>query len=345
MRNTLYPGRFLTLFIVFWSLSFANHTLAAKGGKKLATDQTTQSEPQNLLSKKRNEFRKAQRDTTDTSGDSTDEAAPKSEPTPVEDSQAPLLSLPGDIYAEASSTDGSVIIYQVSAVDSVDGNVNVSCHPASNTVMPIGKTTVQCTASDLSGNFANGSFHVFVNDTVAPILIAPDQITHETLDSAGDYVTFDVSATDNIDSEVNVLCTPSSGERFPIGETTVECNAQDNGGNIASAYFQVNVTQTPVVEEAPTFDIALQWVAPIQREDGSPLYANDIATYELYYSDSTDQENGNFLVIDAVDENGHYANSATITGLSGGTYYFSISAIDHNGQSSRFSTPAAVQIN
>ena len=48
-------------------------------------------------------------------------------------------------------------------------------------------------------------------------------------------------ASDN-SGNVYVTCDPPSGTNFPIGQTTVTCNAVDESGNNITCYFQVYAT-------------------------------------------------------------------------------------------------------
>jgi hypothetical protein len=80
----------------------------------------------------------------------------------ITDSVAPALTLPAPIVVGSTSAAGAVVTYAVSATDIVDGTRPVSCAPASGSTFPIGVTTVSCSASDLSGNTATGSFTVKV---------------------------------------------------------------------------------------------------------------------------------------------------------------------------------------
>ncbi len=57
-------------------------------------------------------------------------------------------------------------------------------------------------------------------------------------------VTYNVAAKDNVDSQVPVTCTPHSGSRFPIGRTTVNCEATDLSANTVKAAFRITVTRT-----------------------------------------------------------------------------------------------------
>jgi uncharacterized repeat protein (TIGR03803 family) len=78
------------------------------------------------------------------------------------DSMPPVLHLPADIVANATSAQGAAVTYAVTATDNSGGPVVISCTPASGSVFPSGVTTVNCTATDASHNVANGSFSVAV---------------------------------------------------------------------------------------------------------------------------------------------------------------------------------------
>ena len=48
-------------------------------------------------------------------------------------------------------------------------------------------------------------------------------------------------ATDDLDPNPDVACTPPAGSLFPIGTTRVDCTATDNAGNIGTGYFSVTI--------------------------------------------------------------------------------------------------------
>ena len=54
-------------------------------------------------------------------------------------------------------------------------------------------------------------------------------------------VTYKVTASDNVDAQVPVTCTPRSGSRFPIGRTVVSCSATDSSANTGSTSFRITV--------------------------------------------------------------------------------------------------------
>jgi predicted dienelactone hydrolase len=77
--------------------------------------------------------------------------------------------------------------------------------------------------------------------TTPPTIVVPGQITANATGPAGATVAYTVSATDDIDPDPTVRCTPSAGSLFAMGDTPVECVATDGGGNSANARFLVTV--------------------------------------------------------------------------------------------------------
>ena len=82
---------------------------------------------------------------------------------PAADTMPPVLTLPGTVTENATGPQGAIVSFTATAFDSVDGEVPVTCIPASGSTFAIGDPTVNCTASDAAGNTATGSFVVHVN--------------------------------------------------------------------------------------------------------------------------------------------------------------------------------------
>ena len=83
----------------------------------------------------------------------------------VWDVTPPLLTLPADVRVDelpAGSGSAVVIFDQPSAVDAVDGGVPIDCTHASGDLFPVGETAIECTAIDVAGNAAVGTFAVAV---------------------------------------------------------------------------------------------------------------------------------------------------------------------------------------
>ncbi|MFO0754220.1 MAG: fibronectin type III domain-containing protein [Thermodesulfovibrionales bacterium] len=79
--------------------------------------------------------------------------------------------------------------------------------------------------------------------------------------------------------------------------------------------------------EAFSASTTLSWDAPTTNTDGSPL--NDLAGYKVYYGTAP----GSYSPPVTVGN----VTSYTISGLSGGTYYFTVTAYDTAGNESSYS--------
>src|SRR5439155_550313 len=134
----------------------------------------------------------------------------------VVDTTAPIVTVPSDITAEATSAAGAAVTFTASASDIVDGSLATTCSPASGSTFGITTTIVNCTATDAHGNTGSASFHVTVVDTTPPTVTVPPDITTEATSAAGAAVTFTASASDIVDCSVATTCSPASGSTFGI---------------------------------------------------------------------------------------------------------------------------------
>ena len=88
------------------------------------------------------------------------------------DTTTPVLTVPADITAAATSAAGATVSWPVPAVtDDQDPSPSATCAPASGSAFAVGTTTVTCTASDASGNITTGTFAVTV--TAFPVVDPP----------------------------------------------------------------------------------------------------------------------------------------------------------------------------
>jgi Tol biopolymer transport system component len=78
------------------------------------------------------------------------------------DAAPPILTVPAEITVDATSPDGAMVAFVVSAIDDVDGVVAVTCSPESGSIFPVGTTTVACSATDAAGNTGRATFVVTV---------------------------------------------------------------------------------------------------------------------------------------------------------------------------------------
>ncbi len=84
--------------------------------------------------------------------------------------------------------------------------------------------------------------------------------------------------------------------------------------------------------------LAIVWVAPTKREDGTPLILSEIETYNVYYGNSP----GDYQY--KIDNSEVTTDSIHIPAFPGGTYYFVITTVTTDGLESRYSNEVTVQI-
>ena len=167
----------------------------------------------------------------------------------VVDATPPALQLPRSFTVQTNDPAGTVVTYSASATDLVDGAVAVQCNPASGALLPVGTTSVTCTATDAHSNGATGHFDVTVEKSSPtpppPPPPLPADITAEATSAAGAIVTYTVSSSasgDDFNGRPNsaLACAPASGSLFPLGATSVVCTS--NGTPAGS--FKVTVVDT-----------------------------------------------------------------------------------------------------
>ena len=197
----------------------------------------------------------------------------------VRDIAAPTLSLPADIAVEATGPGGAVVTYSVSASDNTGISPEVLCSRASGDPFSLGTTTVTCTATDASGNSTTGSFNVLVQDTSAPSITAPADVTAEATGQLTSVVIGTATATDVVDTDVTI--TNDAPATFPVGTTVVTWTATDDSGNSVTQTQNVTVTPTITVSDitisstenfgrTPQPSIEVDYLSGISATDADP---------------------------------------------------------------------------
>ncbi len=165
------------------------------------------------------------------------------------------VSGPGTVAAESPA--GAVVSYTVSVDDAEDDpDPPFTCPgaPASGTTFPVGKTTFTCSATDSGGLSGSDLYEVTVTpyvDDVPPMFVGPSGTTvnDSAPPSGSEPVNYTISATDNVETAVDVDCNPPPGSPFPVGSTTVTCTASDGTATSRRSLSQVTVQdkEAPIV--------------------------------------------------------------------------------------------------
>ncbi len=164
----------------------------------------------------------------------------------------PTLTLPNSRTLEATTAQGTVTRFRVTATDAEDGDLTdaVTCSHESGSRFPIGATEIECSVEDSGGLTAEASFFIYVEDSTAPTFVAfPGNQTLVATNSAGvvlELDDFNIVARDwgprgeqggEISPPVSIDCTvPADGDAEADGyvvaigqKVTVSCVATDSG--------------------------------------------------------------------------------------------------------------------
>ncbi|MCU1483628.1 MAG: putative cell surface protein [Actinomycetia bacterium] len=193
----------------------------------------------------------------------------------VRDTTAPVVSVPGDLVAEAVGPAGTPLPFAVAASDAVTGSIEPTCSTASGSTFALGTTVVTCAATDAAGNTGSSSFRVVVADTTSPAVVVPAALTVEAVGPDGAPVFLAASSDDAVSGPIEPVCSAPSG-LFALGATVVTCSATDAAGNTGAASFTVTVVDTT----AP----ALTAPAPFEVEADGP--AGSAAGYVVTAQDA-----------------------------------------------------------
>jgi hypothetical protein len=164
---------------------------------------------------------------------------------PPPDTENPVISCPPGLSVPNDPGQcGATVTFALPIATDNQPGVTVACAPASGSFFPVGLDVVTCTATDTSGNTAECSFTITVNDTEAPLVTALADVMVEcnTLGGATGVVLGTASAIDNCDASPAI--TNNAPEFFPAGTTTVTWTATDSSLNEGTAVQTITVVDT-----------------------------------------------------------------------------------------------------
>lgn len=172
------------------------------------------------------------------------------------DVTAPTITCPASVTVNnspASACSATATYGSISATDNCAApSIVLQSGQASNTVFPVGVTTIVYRATDPSGNSSTCSFTVTVKDATPPTITCPANVVANNAPGLCSGVASygSISATDNCAAPtITLVSGQASNTSFPVGVTTIVYRATDPSGNSSTCSFTVTIkdTEPPVV--------------------------------------------------------------------------------------------------
>ena len=170
----------------------------------------------------------------------------------VPTSTGPAITCPSPVM---TSLDGKAMA--VTLTPTVTGGVtpvSTTCSPPSGSLFPVGTTSFTCTAIDAAQQKASCTSGVVVKASTSTTTTPPPSPSPLTLKcptigpvSAGNAtqasVYYVAPTYSGGTAPVQLRCNPKSGTAFPLGKTTVTCDATDAKGQTASCTTTATVNK------------------------------------------------------------------------------------------------------
>jgi hypothetical protein len=186
-----------------------------------------------------------------TATDNAGNVATATQSVTIEDTTPPVLTLPVNVTREATAIDTpieEILPPNATAIDDVDPSPSVTSNAP--TVLPIGTTIIEWTATDYEGNSVSGNQEVVIQDTTPPTFtFVPADATITAAGVYNPYHLEDATATDALSTPVitnnaPLPCDSSGDPCFEAGTNIVTWTATDGYGNSATANQTITVTPT-----------------------------------------------------------------------------------------------------
>lgn len=193
----------------------------------------------------------------------------------VTDTTAPSVSITSGPSGTVNVRDATISFTASDGATSCQldsGGFSACSSPAAYTGLADGSHTFDVQAVDAASNTGSASLTWSVDATPPALSLPAAAIDVEADGPSGGSATYTVTASDNgaalLPSAVN--CSPKSGANFPLGETTVDCQASDTYGNVAKGAFLIVVRDTaPPAINAPNVSVTATSAAGIKKTDSA----------------------------------------------------------------------------
>ncbi|MCF7992792.1 MAG: DUF1566 domain-containing protein [Thiohalocapsa sp.] len=152
----------------------------------------------------------------------------------------PVVTAPADVTIEATAVLTPLTTEDIGTAESPDGTPTNDA-PAEG--FPLGETIVTWSVTNAAGVTATAQQTVTVQDTTAPLLTVPADISVAATGTTTPVVLGEATASDIFEPLTIANDAPTDG--FPLGTTTVTWTATDANANASSATQRVTVTDAP----------------------------------------------------------------------------------------------------
>jgi DNA/RNA endonuclease G (NUC1) len=260
----------------------------------------------------------------------------------VNDTTPPSVTAPASTSASAGPTGQAAIPDVVAAASASDncGPVTLSQSPAAGTMVGVGVHTITITATDAAGNTSTATTTFTINDTTAPTITAPANVSANTGAGAttcgtlvSDAQLGTATTADNVGGVSIARTGVPAGNVFPVGTTTVTYTATDGSGNSAQATQTVTVvdnTAPSVTAPAPArASTNLSGQAAVPNFLASTVSSDNCGPVTLSQSPIAGTLVGvgqNTITITAIDAAGNTSTTTTTFTVTGGSLNFFISS-------------------
>ncbi|KAJ8036419.1 Hyalin [Holothuria leucospilota] len=166
----------------------------------------------------------------------------------VTDETPPVVNCPDDVFNPANEDDNTKAIVRwnpVSCSDNSGQNIEPQCSNQSGDKFQLGITSVECNCTDNSQNTGRCSFIITVTDEILPTVYCPEGLSYPANEDNNIKAIVHwnpVSCSDNSGQNILPVCSNQPGDKFQLGNTSVECNCTDNSQNTGRCSFIITVT-------------------------------------------------------------------------------------------------------
>uniref|UniRef100_UPI00398A98E2 gliding motility-associated C-terminal domain-containing protein n=1 Tax=Winogradskyella sp. A3E31 TaxID=3349637 RepID=UPI00398A98E2 len=217
----------------------------------------------------------------------------------VQDTTAPELTVPADVTAECSDDVSTDALGSATATDNCDDNPNVTFTDVITQGDCAGEYTITrtWTATDVCNNSVSADQTITVQDTTAPELTLPDDVTIECTEDTSVDSLGSASATDNCDDNPQVTFTESIAAGDCVGNYTITrtWTAVDECGNSVSADQTITVQDTtaPTLADGVDFETNISVLCDEIPDAPSLSFVDNCATdLTVTFEENSSQGNG-----------------------------------------------------